>query len=75
MATSTHTHVLESLLEPVIGIKANRKTQARVAKLAEKCNEGTMSAEERREYETYVMASEFIAIFQAKAKSVLAKNV
>ena len=76
--------VLERLLEPVssslndeaarrlIGLKADRKAQARIAKLARKCNEGELTPEERYEYETYVMAGEFIAILQAQARGRLA---
>ena len=57
--------------EKLIGLKADAKAQARVAKLAQKCNEGKLTNEERTEYETYVMAGEFIAILQAKARLLL----
>jgi hypothetical protein len=79
-------HILERILEPVssslnedaarklIGLKADAKTQARVAALARRCNEGQLSTEEREEYETYVMAGEFIAILQAKARNLLARR-
>ena len=78
--------VLERLLEPVssalnedaarklIGLKADRQARARVAELAEKCNEGELTPEERQEYESYVMAGEFIAILQAKARILLARS-
>ena len=84
MSKTDNTRVLERLLEPVssalnedaarklVGIKADRKVQARVAELARKCNEGELSAEERDEYETYVLAGEFIAVLQAKARVLLA---
>jgi hypothetical protein len=42
--------------------------------LADKCNEGEMSASERREYESYVRAIQMISILQSKARSLLAKN-
>jgi len=83
MVTVASNRLLDRLLEPVssslneeaarklIGIKADRKTQANVAKLAEKCNEGKLTVEERAEYETCVMAGEFIAILQAKARLLL----
>ena len=86
MSALTDRHILSRLLEPVssslneeaarrlIGIKADKKALARVAQLAEKCNEGELAPEERREYETYVMAGEFLAILQAKAKILLAKR-
>ncbi len=58
---------------PVIDIVLN-KTQARVAKLARKCNEGELTAVEHEEYEFYVMAGEFVAILQAKARVLLARR-
>ena len=78
--------VLHRLLDPVsaslneeaarklIGIRADRQSQQRVAKLARKCNEGALTDEERSEYEMYVLAGEFIAILQAKARLVLARR-
>jgi len=77
--------VLEQMLEPVsrsFGVKTARalaalqvgkRTQARVEKLAEKCNEGKLTATERAEYEAYVQASTLIGILQAKARKALAK--
>jgi hypothetical protein len=82
MTRTTNGRALRRLLEPVcsslnaeasrrlIGLKADRKTQARVAVLARKCNDGVLTPAERQEYETYVMAGEVIAILQAKARLV-----
>lgn len=76
--------VLDRLLDPVgrclsagaarklIGLRADEDTQATIRDLAEKCNEGTLSAEERAEYEAYVMAASVVAILQAKARARLA---
>ena len=78
--------LLERVLSPVcsslndeaarklLALKADRKTQARVTKLADKCNEGTLTPDERREYEMHVMASTFIAILKAKARLLLAQK-
>jgi len=86
MTNTANGRILERLLEPVssslneeaarklIGLKADRKAQARIAQLAEKCNEGELTLEERHEYETYVMAGEFVAILQAKARILLARR-
>ena len=86
MTKTADGQVLQGLLEPVsealneeaarklIRLKANRKAQARVDDLARKCNEGELSPEERAEYETYVMAGEFIAILQAQARLLLARR-
>jgi hypothetical protein len=76
-------HVLDRLLEPLgrclsdeaarelAGLRADEQAQARVRELAQKCNEGTLTAEERAEYESYVMASGILAILQAKAQARL----
>ena len=78
--------MLERLLEPVsrslnveaarklIRVKADAKTQARVDELARKRNEGDLTPAECLEYERYVTAGTMIAILQAKARLLLAKN-
>ena len=78
--------VLDRLLEPVtrslnveaarklVQLKADSKTQARIDKLARKCNEGELSPAEKSEYERYVAAGNLIAILKAKARLLLAKN-
>jgi hypothetical protein len=83
MPKDTTMPLLGRILEPVseslnvaaarklIGLKADAKVQTRVAKLARKCNDGSLTPEERTEYETYVMAGEFVAVLQAKARLVL----
>ena len=78
--------VLEQMLEPIsrsFGVETARaltefrigkRMQARVGKLAEKCNEGKLTPGERAEYEAYVQASTVIGILQAKARKALAKT-
>ncbi len=77
--------VLHELLEPVsrsfgvetakalAALRVSRRTQARVGKLAEKCNEGRLTPDERAEYEAYVQASTLIGILQAQARRVLSQ--
>jgi hypothetical protein len=77
--------VLGEMLEPVsrsfgratarslVALRVGKRMQARVEKLAEKCNEGKLTANERAEYEAYVQASTLIGILQAKARRILAK--
>lgn len=77
--------VLDEMLEPVsrsLGLKTARalaalrvdgRTQARVEKLAEKCNAGRLTANQRAEYEAYIQASTLIGILQAKSRRILAK--
>jgi hypothetical protein len=55
-------------------LRAHENLQARVAELAEKCNEGQLTPDERSEYETYVQASTLVGILQAKARRFLAQT-
>ncbi|MBL8798511.1 MAG: hypothetical protein JNM56_31740 [Planctomycetia bacterium] len=75
--------VLDRLLEPVgriltpevarelIKLQFDRKVQARIDKLARRCNEGKLTDAERSEYETYVYFIDFIALLQAKVRMLL----
>ena len=74
---------LDRMLEPVshcftretagklVRLRPDRRLQARIDKLADKCTEGELSSEERIEYESYVRAGNLIAILQAKARKLL----
>jgi hypothetical protein len=68
-----------SLLTPevarrIVGFRADATTQARLDELAEKSNEGLLTAEERTEYEGYVRAIDLITVLQLKARSLLEKE-
>jgi len=75
--------VLDRLLDPVgriltpevardlVRLRFDAKGQTHIKKLARKCNEGTLTEVQQREYETYVYAIDFIAILQAKARKLL----
>ena len=77
--------VFEQMLEPVsrsfgpetakalATFRIGKRMQARVEKLAEKCNEGKLTPDERAEYEAYVQGSTVLGILQAKARKALAK--
>jgi hypothetical protein len=58
----------------LIELRADPETQRRINELADGCNEGTLSPEERSEYETYVSFSTFLAILQAKARKLLTRK-
>lgn len=65
-----------SLLTPevarrIVDFRADAKTQARLDELAEKSNEGSLSTDERTEYEGYVRAIDLITVLQLKARSLL----
>ncbi len=64
----------EEAAQKLLRLKADRKTQTVVAKLANKCNEGALTPDERREYEMYVMANHVVAILKAKARLLLAQK-
>ena len=64
----------EEAAQKILALKADRKTQLRVTRLADKCNEGELTAAERREYETYLLANHFVAILKAKARILLARK-
>ncbi len=78
--------VLTRLLTPVghcltpevatalINLRVDPSVQERIEELADRCTEGTLSPEERVEYETYVHAIDFISTLQAQAHRVLEKN-
>jgi hypothetical protein len=82
---SAETDVLDHLLDSfsacltpaaarrIAAFRADAVTQARIGELAEKCNEGELTPVERREYEAYVRAIDFISILQAKARAALRK--
>jgi hypothetical protein len=58
----------------LVDFRADAGTQARIAELAEKCNEGQLTPKERAEYEGYVRAIDLIAILQAKARRLLSQT-
>lgn len=83
MSTSS---VLDGFLEPVvgflsadtaekiIGLRIDASLQDRIDKLAEKANLGTLSADEREEYATYIEDLDTIAIFKLKARAALRRQ-
>jgi NADH dehydrogenase FAD-containing subunit len=60
--------------ERLTRLVVDSETQQRIDELAEKCNEGELTPEEREEYDMYVYATGVIAILQAKARALLARQ-
>ena len=52
-------------------LRADPELQSRMDQLAEKCNEGQLTPEEREEYETSIRFANYLAILQAKARRLL----
>ena len=80
---STDSALLDRILDPftrtltptaaraLVKFRAGPDVQARIAELAEKCNEGQLTPKERAEYEAYVRAGDLVAILQSKARRYL----
>ena len=78
-----NTTTLDRLVEPLvrtftpevarslIQLRADPELQARMDELAEKCNQGRLTLEEREEYETSIRFANYLAIIQAKARRLL----
>jgi hypothetical protein len=83
MSPPQETLVLDRLFEPMarimtpefarqmVGLRADPTVQERIDSLADKCNSGQLTPEERSEYEMYVSFIDFMAILQAKARRFL----
>jgi hypothetical protein len=86
MSQSSSTSVLDRVLDPftdcltpevadrIVRLRANSETQARVDELADKANEGELSAEEQAEYDKFLEAFHFITVLQAKARTLLQRQ-
>lgn len=64
----SHPSFTKEGVQTLLELKSSDAEQARMEGLAERANQGTLSAEERREYETWVRAGTFISMLQAKAR-------
>ena len=57
----------------LVKLRADPELQHRMDELAEKCNEGQLTPDEREEYESSIRFGNFMAVLQAKAR-VFLKN-
>jgi hypothetical protein len=81
------TTLLDRLVEPVTecltetaarklaALRADPELQARVDELADKANGGTLTDDERSEYDRYLAAFHFVTILQAQARQRLNRPV
>lgn len=84
MNPSSNSTVLDELIEPVarcftpevarriVSLRASADLQSRLDELADKCVEGTLTAEEHERYESYVRGMNFIGVLQTSARAQLA---
>lgn len=78
--------VLERLVDPLshcltpesaerlLAFRADPQLQALIDQLAEKCNEGALTAKEEAEYASYVAFGTFVALLKSKARQLLAES-
>lgn len=86
MNESVPTSVLDRVLDPftdcltpevaqrIVQLRADPDTQAHLDQLADKANEGQLSATEQAEYDKFREAFHFITILQAKARTLLERQ-
>lgn len=58
----------------ILALRSAEEARRRVAELADKCNAGTLTPEERAEYQLAVSVGEWVALLQAKARRFLADH-
>lgn len=63
-----HPSFTEQGVRTLLALKSGQAEKVRMERLAVKANKGTLGADERREYETWVRAGAFISLLQAKAR-------
>ena len=80
MQSATEFQTLDRLLDPlqdcfttevasqIVNLRADDSVQSRLDELAERNSEGTITAEERSEYQALVSVGNLIAVLQAKAR-------
>ena len=77
------TTILDRLIEPfaecmtpeaatkIAAIRADEETQQHVDELADKANQGTLTEEDRSEYQRILAAFHFVTVMQARARRLL----
>jgi hypothetical protein len=61
----------EAALQSLVQYRADQQAQERIDELAEKCNDGTLTRAEEREYESLAQTATMLAILQAEARKLL----
>ncbi|QDU61399.1 hypothetical protein Pan216_22550 [Planctomycetes bacterium Pan216] len=81
-----HTELLSEILEPVgrcltveaarelLAVRAPESVQERMREFAMKSTAGTLTDDERAEYDSLVSAGNVVAILQAKARRLLSQS-
>jgi|1185.fasta_scaffold295506_2 hypothetical protein len=59
----------------IVDVELPPAVKSRIDELAIKANRGTLTSTERKQYEEFVEAIDLLAIFQAKARLVLSRQL
>ncbi len=58
----------------ILSLHADKSARRRVEHLAAKCDSGTLTPEERAEYQLFIEVGDLVALLQAKARRYLAER-
>lgn len=58
----------------ILSLRADKSAKRRLEQLASKCDRGTLTPEERAEYQLFVEVGDLIAVLQSKARRYLAEH-
>ena len=58
----------------ILSLHASAAARRRIAKLAVKCDAGTLTPDDRAEYQLFVEVGDLVALLQAKARRYLAEH-
>jgi hypothetical protein len=64
----------EDQARELVSYRGAPELQERIQELAERCNDGDLTPDDRAEYEAYIQANKFVAILQARARTLLSKS-
>ncbi|MBI3418438.1 MAG: hypothetical protein HY043_24370 [Verrucomicrobia bacterium] len=85
--TVTPAQLLGELVEPLgraltpssarelLAVRASDAARARVSELAERCNQGALTPEERAEYRLFVEVGDVVALLQGRARRYLSEHL
>jgi hypothetical protein len=58
----------------VLDLRADARVQAMADRLADKCNEGTLTPDEQELYAAYVSFATFVGLLKSKARQMIANS-
>jgi hypothetical protein len=85
-ASVTPAQLLGDLVEPlgramtpssaraILSLRASAAARERIGELADRCNRGTLTSEERAEYQLFVEVGEVVALLQTRARLYLSEH-